>query len=255
MLQDYLNRLPQSPGRHLVVLSGGLDSSVLTLLLHRRFGAEQVLAVSFQYGQKQTLEIERAQALTGHLGIEHRVINLSALGEIARDVSANISGTDIAMPKISEVLGDPQPKTYVPFRNLIFLSVALAQAEACRAERVYVGLQIHDEYGYWDTTEAFVESINRIAAQNRQTQIRIVAPFADLSKHQEIELAKEMEVLPLLRHTLTCYNPNPSGESCGVCPSCSERIANFAKSGVPDPIPYQKPIDWSSLIERYGRGK
>lgn len=248
---ELLNRLPDSPRRQLVVLSGGLDSSILTLLLQRKYGSEQLAAISFQYGQKQSLEIEKARALTAELGITHRTIDLRALGEIARDISANISGTEIAMPKIQDVLGDPQPVTYVPFRNLIFLSVALAQAEACKAERVYVGLQIHDEYGYWDTTQAFVEALNKVAAQNRQTQIRIEAPFAGLSKHEEIELAKELGALPLLQHTLTCYDPNGAGESCGVCPSCSERILNFAKSGVTDPIAYQKPIDWDLLFTKH----
>ena len=252
MLDHVLNQLPLASGRHLVVLSGGLDSSILTLLLRKKYGSEKVVALSFEYGQRQAREIERARRLTGLIGIEHRLIDLRALGQIARDVSSNIVGSQIAVPTIHEVLGDPQPVTYVPFRNLIFLSVALAQAEALGAEHVYVGLQVHDEYGYWDTTQAFVDSVNAVAAQNRKTQIRILAPLASFSKYQEIELAKELNVLELLEHTLTCYTPNEKGESCGVCPSCSERIANFAKARVADRIAYQKDLDWPALFARFG---
>lgn len=250
MLKKVLSRLPDSDRNHVAILSVGLDSTVLTTLLVERYGRDKVLALSFDYGQKQAYEVECARQSTRLLGIRHECLDLKVLGEIARPVSANISGTAVSMPKIADVLGDPQPVTYVPFRNLILLSLALARAESFGASHVYTGLQVHDEYGYWDTTQAFVDSINSVAAQNRQQTIRIVAPFSDLSKYEEIRLIEEMGKLPLLKHTLTCYNPNAAGESCGTCPSCAERIANFAKAGQVDPVPYQVDLNWGDLMTR-----
>ena len=165
------------------------------------------------------------------------------MGEIARPLSANIDGTDIDMPNIKEVLGDPQPVTYVPFRNMIILSLAFAEAEVQKCDKIYTGLQVHDEYGYWDTTQKFVDSMNAVATQNRQNTIEIIAPFSQLSKADEIEIAIELGQFDLLRYTMTCYEPKGL-LSCGKCPSCAERIMNFMKVGKKDPIPYDIEIDW-----------
>lgn len=243
-LNDALNALPTTDKKVLAVLSGGLDSSVMTMMLVQKYGASNVVALSYNYGQKQKLELTKAAELTAKLGVAHKIIDLGILGEIAKPISANISGTDVAMPTIRDVLGDPQPKTYVPFRNLILLSLTLAQAEASDASHVFTGLQVHDEYGYWDTSQRFVDSLNAVASQNRTHKVTIMAPFSLLSKHQEIEICREMGNFSLLKFTLTCYNPDEAGRSCGKCPSCAERIQNFMKSGVVDPIEYQINIPW-----------
>jgi 7-cyano-7-deazaguanine synthase len=243
-LNDALNALPKTDKKVLAVLSGGLDSSVMTMMLVQKYGADNVVALSYNYGQKQKLELTKAAELTAKLGVAHKIIDLGILGEIAKPISANISGTDVAMPTIKDVLGDPQPKTYVPFRNLILLSLTMAQAEASDASHVFTGLQVHDEYGYWDTSQRFVDSLNAVAAQNRTHKVEILAPFSLLSKHEEIEICREMGKLSLLENTLTCYDPNEAGESCGKCPSCAERIQNFMKSKLVDPIPYQINIPW-----------
>ena len=247
-LTEALNSLPDTNKNVVAVLSGGLDSSVMTMLLVKKYGASRVSAVSYDYGQKQRVELERAFALCNKLGIRHKILNLSILGDIAGPMSANISGSNVEMPTIQDVLGDPQPPTYVPFRNLILLSLTMSHAEVKDASHVFTGLQVHDEYGYWDTTQKFVDSINSVAAQNRTHKVEIVAPFSLLSKAQEIEICKEMGKTDLLSSTLTCYNPDNEGRSCGMCPSCAERIANFAKAGMKDPIPYQKDIPWDDLI-------
>lgn len=250
-LSEALNILPTTDKNVLSVLSGGLDSGIMTMVLAEKYGADRVFALSYDYGQKQRKELDKAAELCAKLGIGHKVLNLNILGEIAEPISANIAGSSIAMPTIQDVLGDPQPKTYVPFRNMILLSLTMAQAEASSASYVFTGLQIHDEYGYWDTTQKFVDSINVVAAQNRTHKVEIVAPFSLLSKAQEIKICIELGKESLLYHTLTCYNPNTKGESCGVCPSCAERIANFAKVGMRDPIKYQVDIPWKDLIQRY----
>lgn len=248
-LNDALTSLPDTDKNVLVVLSGGMDSSILTMLLVRKYGANKVVALSYDYGQKQREELNKAKKITQVLEVGHKVLDLGILGEIAKPISANIGGTDVAMPTIKDVLGDPQPKTYVPFRNLILLSLTMAQAEASNASHVFTGLQVHDEYGYWDTSQRFVDSLNAVASQNRTHKVEIMAPFSHLSKYEEINICKELGWVNLLAHTLTCYNPDDLGRSCGKCPSCSERIANFAKAGLQDPIQYSIDIPWSTLIK------
>jgi len=243
-LETALNNLPNTNKKVIAVLSGGLDSSVMTMLLVKKFGAENVVAVSYDYGQKQKIELKKASTLCLSLDINHRIIDLSILGDIAKPISANIGGTDIEMPNIQDVLGDPQPPTYVPFRNLILLSLTMSIAEVEDASHVFTGLQVHDEYGYWDTSQKFVNSVNAVAEQNRTHKVQVVAPFSHLSKAQEIEICREMGKLEYLAHTLTCYNPDKFGNSCGKCPSCAERIMNFMKVGLKDPIPYQIEIPW-----------
>lgn len=248
-LSEALDKLPTTDKNVLVVLSGGMDSSILTMLLVRKYGANKVVALSYDYGQKQREELNKAKKICEALEVGHKILDLGILGEIAKPISANIGGTDVAMPTIKDVLGDPQPKTYVPFRNLILLSLTMAQAEASNASHVFTGLQVHDEYGYWDTSQRFVDSLNAVAVQNRTHKVEIMAPFSHLSKYEEINICKELGWVDLLANTLTCYNPDELGRSCGKCPSCSERIANFAKAGLQDPIRYSIDIPWSTLIK------
>ncbi len=228
----------------LVVLSGGLDSSVASMMCVDKYGKDNVQAVTFDYNQKQKLEILKATTLCRCLEIEHTILDLSVLGTIAQPMSANISGTAVDMPNIKEVLGDPQPVTYVPFRNMILLSLAMSHAEVQGCNKVITGLQVHDEYGYWDTTQKFVDTMNNVASQNRTHSVSIEAPFSQMSKAEEIEVAIELGQFDLLKHTLTCYDPQ-GVLSCGECPSCAERIMNFMKVGRKDPVPYVKDINWN----------
>jgi len=247
-LNKALETLPSTKDNVLVVLSGGMDSSILTMLLVAKYGANRVKALSYDYGQKQKIELKKAAKICSILKVDHKVLDLSILGEIAKPISANIGGSEVKMPTIKEVLGDPQPKTYVPFRNMILLSLTLAQAEASQASHVFTGLQVHDEYGYWDTTQKFVDSINAVAEQNRTHKVKVLAPFSHLSKYDEILLCKQMGLIDMLSHTMTCYNPNEKGEACGKCPSCAERIANFGKARIVDPISYAVDIPWEKII-------
>lgn len=240
--------LPDTDSNVVVCLSGGLDSSILAITLVEKYGKNRVHAIGFDYGQKQVIELSKARTFCKHLEISHNILDLSVLGNISSKVSANIQGTDIKMPNIEEVLGDPQPVTYVPFRNLILLSLTLSYAETIKASHVFTGLQVHDEYGYWDTTQRFVDGLNNIAEQNRLHQAEIVAPFSELSKYDELQICKDLNKLDLLKHTITCYNPDIKGRSCGICPSCSERINAFIKSGLVDPIEYQIDIDWNRNV-------
>ena len=105
-------------------------------------------------------------------------------------------------------------------------------------------MQVHDSYSYWDTTQRFVDGINNIYGQNRSWPLTLTAPFSDLSKTQELELLQEAGAVDLLVHSLTCYNPNEAGESCGKCPSCAERIKAFMDIKQKDPVGYSLNIPW-----------
>ena len=246
-LEQALAQLPDTEHNVVSVLSGGLDSTILTYILVKKYGKDRVFALSYNYGQKQKRELDMARATCNWLGIAHKILDLSILGEIVKNVSANIGGTDVAMPTIKDVLGDPQPKTYVPFRNMILNSLAFSFAESNKASHVFTGLQVHDEYGYWDTSQKFVDSMNAVADQNRSHKVKLEAPFSALSKYDEIKIAEELGNV-VFEYTLTCYDPDADGNSCGKCPSCSERIANFAKAGIKDPIPYNIDIPWNKLL-------
>lgn len=247
-LEQALTALPETKGV-VVILSGGMDSTIVMRLCVERYGVENVSALTFFYGQKQAIEIEKAKASTKRLGVAHRVVDASFLGEISKGFSANVDA-DIAMPTIKDVLGDPTPKTYVPNRNMILMSVAAAYAETRDVDTIVCGLQVHDEYGYWDTSARFVEKMNSVFQENRKVKIKLIAPFSQLSKQEELHILNEIDSnVELLNDTLTCYNPS-NEYSCGVCPSCSERIANFAKFGLKDPLPYSIDIPWDDLIKR-----
>jgi len=249
ILSEALKLLPETKGV-VVILSGGMDSTITMRLAVEKYGKENVSALTFDYGQKQKREIDMARATTHMLGVKHKIVNASFLGEISKGFSANVD-TDMKMPTIKDVLGDPRPKTYVPNRNMILMSIAAAFAETQNVDTVLCGLQVHDEYGYHDTTQRWVDKVNDLLSENRIIKIKLVAPFSKLSKYDELNILRELDGnLQLTLFTLTCYNPDVDGKSCGVCPSCSERIANFAKIGKADQILYSVEIPWQDLIKK-----
>jgi 7-cyano-7-deazaguanine synthase len=226
-----------------VLLSGGMDSTTAMRLAVDQYGKENVLSVSFNYGQKQSHELLCAANSSEVLGVKHAILELPFLRYLSIGFSANVDSS-MEMPTIKEVLGDPQPVTYVPNRNMILMSVAASFAEVNKCKKIITGLQVHDEYGYHDTTQKFVDSLNSALVQNRTWQIEIVAPFVDMSKTEEIKKLLQLDgSADLLKHTITCYNPK-NGVSCAACPSCSERIQAFMNVKVVDPIPYAVPIEW-----------
>ena len=252
MLEEIRKTLPDVK-KAVCVLSGGLDSSIVTYLAVSRYGADNVSALTFYYKQKQgDAEIFSAKRTCTRLGIEHQLVDITFLGNMVAGVSANITGTDVEMPTIRDVLGQPQPVTYVPYRNMILNSIAFSFAEAKDASATFSGLQSHDCYGYWDTTPEFIEAMNKVSTLNRMHSIQMYAPFVELAKVDEIRLGLELDVH--FEETFTCYNPRYTQYApiaCGKCPSCAERIMNFAKAGVADPVPYDIKLDWNALIDQY----
>ena len=215
-----------------VIVSGGMDSVTLLYYLFK-VERRQPAVISFIYGQKHSKEITCARAQVELLECSaHMVLDLALLQPLF--ASSALVSTEIDVPDIGAVQGDPQPPTYVPNRNMIFLALAAAYAESHGVIDVYYGAQQHDMYGYWDTTPQFLEQMNRVYALNRKTPITIKAPFVTWSKADILRAGLEMEVD--YSQTWSCYEGREL--ACGRCPTCAERLNAFAELGIPDPLPY-----------------
>lgn len=218
------------------IVSGGLDSVTLLHYLVKEKGSRPAV-ITFLYGQKHDREVACAKMQVDLLGLEnHLVLDLNLLRPLFGS-SALVAG-DIGIPSVEEVMGNPQPLTYVPNRNMIFLALAAAYAETYEAEVVYYGAQRHDMYGYWDTTPKFLEQLNLVYQLNRNKPIKIEAPFIEKSKTDLLSLGLNLEVD--YNQTWSCYEG--AYEACGRCPTCAERLKAFADLGLQDPLPYQKRI-------------
>jgi len=216
----------------LAIVSGGMDSVTLLHYLVKR-EKKHPAVLSFIYGQKHNKEIAYASYQAKLLNCQqHQIIDLSHLAPAF--ASSALVSREIAVPDIDTVQGDPQPLTYVPNRNMIFLAIAAAFAETLGVNEVCYGAQAHDLYGYWDTTPQFLEKINALLSLNRKNSININAPLVNLSKSEVLRLGLELEVD--YSKTWSCYEGNEL--ACGKCPTCAERLAAFQLVGVKDPIAY-----------------
>jgi 7-cyano-7-deazaguanine synthase len=227
--------------RAVVLLSGGLDSAT-TLAIARAEGFEPH-ALTFRYGQRHAREVDAARQVARALGAARHVvtdIDLSVFGGSA------LTG-DLAVPKdrSTDVIGAGIPVTYVPARNTIFLSFALAFAEVLGAHDIYLGVNALDYSGYPDCRPEYLEAYQRMAdlatkagVEGRQ-RLAIHAPLIALSKAQIIRRGRELGVDFGL--TWSCYDPDPDGAACGRCDSCRLRLKGFAEAGARDPIRYASP--------------
>jgi 7-cyano-7-deazaguanine synthase len=214
------------------IVSGGMDSVTLLHYLVKR-EARRPAVIAFVYGQKHEREIACAQEQAALLGCrEHLVLDLSLLRPLFA-TSALVAG-DLVIPGAAAVEDDPQPSTYVPNRNMIFLALAAAYAESYGVSDVFYGAQRHDLYGYWDTTPEFLERLNQVYQLNRKTPLQIKAPFVAYSKADILRLGLELDVE--YGRTWSCYEGQEV--ACGRCPTCAERLQAFAEAGISDPLPY-----------------
>lgn len=216
----------------LVVTSGGLDSTTLLYMCVAEKGPENVEAISFNYGQRHSKELECVKWHCDFLKVQSYIVHLDSLTELIAKATALIEGD---IPTITQAAGDPQPATYVPFRNLIMLALSLAVAEAKGHSEVAYGAQKHDLYGYWDTTPAFLERVNSVASLNRKSDIKVVAPLIEFDKRSVLSVALSLNVD--VSRTWSCYRGTDL--ACGVCPTCAERLKAFELCGVQDPIGYE----------------
>ncbi len=219
-----------------VLVSGGLDSAT-TLALARDAGY-RCHAISFDYGQRHRAELEAAGRVAEALGAEeHRTvqIDLSAFGGSA------LTDLSIDVPE-GGVVPDEIPVTYVPARNTVFLSLALAWAEVLDARCLFIGVNAVDYSGYPDCRPEFIAAFEALAnlatkAGVEGQALRVHTPLIDLSKAEIIRQGVDLGVDYGL--TVSCYQPDETGAACGVCDSCRLRREGFAAAGVTDPTRYR----------------
>ncbi|MCX8066095.1 MAG: 7-cyano-7-deazaguanine synthase QueC [Candidatus Hydrogenedentes bacterium] len=220
----------------LLLYSGGLDSTTLLYWLVKEKGYN-VNAVTLLYGQKHMKEVIFAKKNIEKVkNATHHILDISEISKFLKNGSTLIMGGK-EVPKLEQISSEDkiQPPTYVPNRNMIFLSIAIGIAESMEIGEVYYSAQAQDEYGYWDCTEEFVKRINQVVELNRKNTIKIYAPFLNLSKSEIIKLGMNLGVDYSL--TWSCYRGDE--KPCGVCPTCVERLKAFSKLGLQDPLEYE----------------
>jgi len=229
-----MERLPAGNGRKAVVLlSGGLDSMVCAALA--REAGYELFALTIDYNQRHRRELEAAREIAAHLGAKRHVV----LPLDLRQFGGSALTDDIAVPK--EGLGDDIPVTYVPARNLVFLSLTLAWSEALGARDVVIGVNALDYSGYPDCRPEFISGfadLARIAtkAGAEGEDFRIHAPLQYMGKAEIAAEAGRLGLDPAM--SWSCYDPQPDGSACGLCDSCRLRREGFAKAGIVDTTRY-----------------
>jgi 7-cyano-7-deazaguanine synthase len=227
-----------------ILLSGGLDSAT-TLAIAGNEGFE-CYALTFRYGQRHKLEIEAAKTIAVSTATaEHRIIDI----DLAQLGGSALTDLKIEVPKGRADLGkhDHIPLTYVPARNTIFLSYALAWAEVLGAFDIFIGVNVTDYSGYPDCRGEFIAAFEKTAnlataaAVENKGQYHIHTPIINMTKGEIIRTGIKLGVDFALTHS--CYDPDQQGRSCGRCDSCKLRLKGFAESGLNDPVEYQIPID------------
>ena len=208
--------------RAIVVLSGGQDSATALALAVKKFGAEKVAAITFNYGQRHALETKFARKLARRFGIaEHKVVKL----DFYRHLTTNAL-MDKAI-KIEKKKGAKCPTTVVEGRNAFFLLSAAVWAKSLGATYLYTGVSEADYSGYPDCREAFIKAQEKSMRLALDYPIKIVTPFIHKTKAEEWALADKLGILELVKNeTLTCYNGVP-GDGCGECPSCKLRRRGY----------------------------
>ena len=216
------------------LLSGGLDSATC-LALARRDGFE-CYALSFDYGQRHKFELEAARRVAAALGAERHII--SKIGLDVFGGSALTADIDVPKSRSWEEMGHGIPVTYVPARNTIFLSFALAWAETVESTDIFIGVNALDYSGYPDCRPEYIEAYQRMAnlatkaGVEGRTKLKIHTPLLGLTKAQIVRLGKELGVPIGMTHS--CYDPGRDGRPCGACDACLLRRKGFEEAGIED---------------------
>lgn len=221
-----------------LLLSGGLDSTTLLALATRDGFA--VNALTFRYGQRHGLEIDRAREIAAKYGVARHVIADIDM----RQFGGSALTANIAVPKDRSAaeLGHGIPVTYVPARNTIFLSFALAWAEVLGAAHIFIGVNALDYSGYPDCRPEFIrafESMANLATKagvEGAARVSVRTPLIDMSKREIVALGLSLGVDYSM--TTSCYDPAPDGTACGRCDACQLRLKGFSEAGISDPVKY-----------------
>ncbi|HRU66243.1 MAG: 7-cyano-7-deazaguanine synthase QueC [Spirochaetes bacterium] len=222
----------------IVLLSGGLDSATVAAIARNE--GYDLHAMTFLYSQRHKIEVLFAERLVQHFGIKKH-IKIEIPSEIFQ--TALVEGSNISVPKNRDIDETSIPETYVPGRNILFLSYALAYGESVGADAIFIGANAVDYSGYPDCRPDFFEAFKKMADKGTKAGvegrgINIFAPLMYLKKHEIIKLGISLGVDYSLTHS--CYDPFEDGSSCGNCDSCILRKRGFAEAGVADPTKYRE---------------
>ena len=223
-----------------LLLSGGLDSTTLLALATREGYA--VNALTFRYGQRHGVEVERARAVAAKYGVLRHIVTDIDMRQFGR--SALTSDIDVPKDRSARELGHGIPVTYVPARNTIFLSFALAWAEVLAAREIFIGVNALDYSGYPDCRPEFIQAFEAMARLATKAGVEGTAPIAvrtplmTMTKREIIALGLSLGVD--YAATTSCYDPAPDGAACGRCDACQLRLRGFSEAGVRDPAGYAR---------------
>jgi 7-cyano-7-deazaguanine synthase len=228
-----------------VPISGGMDSTVILYKSVEQFGSKNIFGLSYNYGQRHSRELNLAEYHVKKLKIKDwQTIDTSFIKKLAP--TSSLTNNDIETPDIRQMAGEAQPKSYVPNRNMIFLSIAASYAEAVGANIVYHGAtKIDSLAGYWDASPEFIPTINDVLVLNRETRIKIEAPLIEMDKADIVKEGVRLKVK--FSKTYTCYSGDNLSDANS--PSSALRIKGFANAGYIDPIPYKQ--DLGSVWKKY----
>ncbi len=223
----------------IVLLSGGIDST--TAMAIAKSKGNKIYALSFRYGQRHQVELEASKKIARSLkAAAHKIIDIDL-----RQFGGSALTDEISVPKhetLDEIKKGDIPITYVPARNTIFLSYAMAWAEVLKAVSIYIGVTAVDYSGYPDCRPAFIEAFEKMAnlatktGVTKETILKIETPLIHLSKGEIIKTGNHLGVDYAL--TISCYDPDKKGRSCGRCDSCLHRIKGFKEARIKDPTIY-----------------
>lgn len=218
----------------LVVLSGGQDSTTCLYWAIKKFGIECVSSVTFDYGQRHRIELDCAQEIAAFAGVPNVVLPIDTFAALGGNALTD-AGVDVETQIDAET---DLPNTFVPGRNLIFLTFAAAFAYQRGIANLVTGVAQTDYSGYPDCRAETMTALQSALRAGMESDIRIHTPLMQLSKQETVELARELGALPALAMTHTCYN----GERppCGHCPACELRAKGFADAGVTDPLIFRQ---------------
>ncbi len=230
-----LRRMNPSSKTAVCLLSGGLDST--TCLAIAKEQGFLLHALSFRYGQRHVVELESARKIAAQFGATHHVVDIDM-----RQIGGSALTDDIAVPKDRAVddMAHGIPITYVPARNTIFLSYALAFAEVLKSHDIFIGVNALDYSGYPDCRPEFIAAFETMAnlatreGVENSRRLKIHTPLIAMSKAEIIQTGLALKVD--FSHTSSCYDPSPNGVPCGRCDSCQLRAKGFAEVGVVDPL-------------------
>jgi len=220
-----------------VLFSGGLDST--TVLVHALNKGYEVYPLTITYGQRHDIEIRQSRLTLKKYDLLEKALSFDL--DLSPYKNCSLINTELTVP---DQLEDIIPSTYVPSRNLIFLSIASGFAETLEAQKIFIGVNSVDYSGYPDCRPEFIKAMNHTLSvgtkQGVEGSLTIEAPLMELSKKEIIELGISIGVDYSLTHS--CYSPADDGKSCGKCDSCRLRLEGFMQAGVRDPLDYISKI-------------